>query len=623
MPGLMLILAAVVILLMIMPFRMFSQRLSAKELQNYLNKPESISEIRLDMNAETPTGGVQLRLSDGSSVRASVPDINAVAQELDEKGLDYTVGDVSGGGLIDILPTILTVVMFFFLFSMLMGNMRGGGAGGMNSRMMNFGKSRAKLVTDNKVNFGSVAGLLEEKEELQEVVEFLKNPMKFRDMGARIPKGIILVGTPGTGKTLLAKAVAGEAGVPFYSISGSDFVEMYVGVGAARVRDLFEEAKKNAPCIVFIDEIDAVARRRGTGLGGSHDEREQTLNQMLVEMDGFEDNQGIIVMAVTNRVDILDPAIMRPGRFDRKVTVGRPDVKAREQILKLHAENKKIGADVSLQKLAQTTAGFTGADLENLLNEAAIQATVTGHGEIKQEDIDFAFIKLGIGTEKRSKVISDRDKRITAYHETGHAILFHLLKDVGPVHIISIIPTGEGAAGYTMPLPDREDSFVTKGQLKHMMMAAMGGRIAEELVCDDITTGASQDIKQVTKIARAMVMQYGMSEKIGMINYDDNGDDVFLGYDIAHSKSYGDAMLSAIDQEVKRLVDECYQAAKEIILAHRDVLEKSCELLLKKERLTGDEFRMLFPVGEQGSPDPMDVPVQKAGTADENKEIEK
>lgn len=594
----MLILAAVMILLMMMPFRMFSQRLSAKELQNYLDRPDTIAEIHLDMNAETPTGGVQLRLSDGSSVRAAVPDIKAVAQQLDEKGLDYTVGDVSGGGLIDILPTILTLVMFFFLFSMMLGNMRGG-AGGMNNRMMNFGKSRAKLVTDNQVNFGSVAGLSEEKEELREVVEFLKEPVKFRDMGARIPKGIILVGTPGTGKTLLAKAVAGEAGVPFYSISGSDFVEMYVGVGAARVRDLFEEAKKNAPCIVFIDEIDAVARRRGTGLGGSHDEREQTLNQMLVEMDGFADNQGIIVMAATNRVDILDPAIMRPGRFDRKVTVGRPDVKAREQILQLHAKNKKIGAGVELAKLAQTTAGFTGADLENLLNEAAIQATVTGHVEILQEDIDFAFIKLGIGTEKRSKVISERDKKITAYHETGHAILFHLLKDVGPVHIISIIPTGEGAAGYTMPLPDHDDSFVTKGQLKHMMMAAMGGRIAEELVCDDITTGASQDIKQVTKIARAMVMQYGMSDKVGMINYDDNGDDVFLGYDIAHSKSYGDEMLSTIDNEVKRLVDECYAAAKDIILAHRDVLEKSCELLLQKEKLTGDEFRALFPGNEQ------------------------
>ncbi|MDO4266167.1 MAG: ATP-dependent zinc metalloprotease FtsH [Eubacteriales bacterium] len=593
-PGLLLFLAAAMIILLIMPFRMFSQRLSASELKAVLEAPSSIVETYVEMNAETPTGAVQFKLSDGSTVRAAVPDVGAVTDELDAKGIDYTVGDVAGGGFLEILPTILTVVMFFFLFSMMLGNMRGGGAGGMNSRMMNFGKSRAKLVTDNKIKFDNVAGLTEEKEELQEVVEFLKEPQKFREMGARIPKGIILVGTPGTGKTLLAKAVAGEAGVPFYSISGSDFVEMYVGVGAARVRDLFEEAKKNAPCIVFIDEIDAVARRRGAGLGGSHDEREQTLNQMLVEMDGFAENEGIIVMAATNRVDILDPAIMRPGRFDRKVTVGRPDVQAREEILKLHARNKKLGSEVNLHRLAQTTAGFTGADLENLLNEAAIAAAVAGRAEIGASDVEFAFIKLGIGTEKKSKVISERDKKITAYHETGHAILFHLLKDVGPVHIISIIPTGEGAAGYTMPLPDSDDAFITKTQLKHMMMAAMGGRIAEELVCDDITTGASQDIKQVTKIARAMVMQYGMSDKIGMINYDDNGDDVFLGYDIAHEKKYGDEMLSTIDREVKLLVDNCYRDAKELILAHKDVLEKSCALLLEKEKLSGDEFKALF-----------------------------
>ena len=439
-----------------------------------------------------------------------------------------------------------------------------------------------------------VAGMVEEKNELKEVVEFLKSPQRFRDMGARIPKGIILVGAPGTGKTLLAKAVAGEARVPFYSISGSDFVEMYVGVGAARVRDMFEEAKKNSPCIIFIDEIDAVARRRGTGLGGSHDEREQTLNQMLVEMDGFSQNQGIIVMAATNRVDILDPAIMRPGRFDRKITVSRPDVAAREAILQLHAKNKRLDDDVNLKRVAQTTAGYTGADLENLLNEAAIEATMDDCPVISQRHIDDAFIKTGIGKEKRSKVISDRDKKITAYHESGHAILFHLLEDVGPVHIISIIPTGEGAAGYTMPLPDKDDSFITKGQLKHMMMAAMGGRIAEELVCDDITTGASQDIKQVTKIARSMVMQYGMSDRIGMINYDDNGDDVFLGYDIAHSKTYSNEMLSLIDNEVQALVDECYAAAKAMILEHKDVLEKSCELLIEKEKLTGEEFAALF-----------------------------
>ena len=596
-PGLLLFLAAAMMILMLMPFRIFSQRLSAGELRSILNEPSVIAETWVEMNAETPTGSVQFKLTDGSSVRASVPDIREITEILDEKNIEYTVGDVAGGGILDILPTILMIVMVFFLFSMMMGS-RGAG-GGMNARMMNFGKSRAKLVTDNAITFQNVAGLEEEKEELREVVEFLKEPARFREMGARIPKGMILVGSPGTGKTLLAKAVAGEAGVLFYSISGSDFVEMYVGVGAARVRDLFEEAKKNAPCIVFIDEIDAVARRRGTGLGGSHDEREQTLNQMLVEMDGFADNAGIIVMAATNRVDILDPAIMRPGRFDRKVTVGKPDVRAREEILTLHARNKKLAEDVDLHRVAQTTAGFTGADLENLMNEAAIAATVAKREEISRADIDFAFIKLGIGTEKRSKLISERDRRITAYHETGHAILFHLLKDVGPVHIISIIPTGEGAAGYTMPLPDREDQFVTRNQLRHMMMAAMGGRIAEELVCDDITTGASQDIKQVTKIARAMVMQYGMSDKIGMINYDDNGDDVFLGYDIAHAKNYGDAMLSSIDNEVKRLVDECYEKARDIVLAHREVLEKSCALLLEKERLTGDEFRALFPAEEQ------------------------
>ena len=593
-PGLFFLLAAALILLTIMPFRMFSQRLTAGELQSVLDNPAMIAEAYVEMNPQTPTGNIELELTDGKNVRASVPDVKDLTGKLEEMGIDYTVGDVSGGSLWELLPTVLTVCMFFFLFSFLLNNLRNSAGGGMNARMMNFGKSRARLVTDNQINFSNVAGLQEEKEELQEVVEFLREPMRFRTMGARIPKGIILVGTPGTGKTLLAKAVAGEAGVPFYSISGSDFVEMYVGVGAARVRDLFEEAKKNAPCIVFIDEIDAVARRRGTGLGGSHDEREQTLNQMLVEMDGFADNEGIIVMAATNRVDILDPAIMRPGRFDRKVTVGRPDVKAREEILKLHARNKRLSEDVDLARLAQTTSGFTGADLENLLNEAAIAAAVAGRDAITQGDVEFAFIKLGIGTEKRSKVISERDKRITAYHETGHAILFHLLKDVGPVHIISIIPTGEGAAGYTMPLPDREDSFVTKKQLKHMMMAAMGGRIAEELVCDDITTGASQDIRQVTKIARAMVMQYGMSEKVGMINYDENGDDVFLGYDIAHSRSYGDEMLSTIDKEIKRLVDECYAAAKEMILAHKDVLEKSCQLLLEKEKISGEEFEALF-----------------------------
>ena len=589
------ILIAVMLVLLAMPFEMFSQKISNDSLRNYLSKPENISEININQNAEVPTGSVTIVLNNNDSVRAFVPDVNELSQTLDEAGIDYYMNDVSQGGqiLAIVLPVILSVGIVGFIIVML--NMRAAGQNsGMNARMMNFSKSRARLSVDNKLTFKNVSGLYEEKEGLGEVVEFLKNPMKFRDMGARIPKGIILVGVPGTGKTLLAKAVAGEADVPFYSISGSDFVEMYVGVGAARVRDLFAEAKANAPCIVFIDEIDAVARRRGTGLGGSHDEREQTLNQLLVEMDGFTPNQGIIVMAATNRADILDPAILRPGRFDRKVTVGKPDVKARKEILELHAKNKPLSEDVDLLKIAQTTAGFTGADLENLLNEAAIEAAAHNKEKIGRDDIDSAFIKTGIGTEKKSKVISDRDKRITAYHETGHAILFHELEDVGPVHMISIIPTGEGAAGYTMPLPDKDDMMVTKGQLKHMMMAAMGGRIAEELVCDDITTGASQDIRQVTKIARAMVMQYGMSERIGMINYDDNGDDVFLGYDIAHSRSYGDEILSLIDEEVKSLVDECYEKAKEIILAHRDVLEKSCELLIERERLTGDEFNKLF-----------------------------
>ena len=589
------ILIVVMLMLLALPFEIFSNKISNDALINYISNPENISEVNISQNAEVPTGSVTIVFDNNDTAKAYVPDVNELTDLLEEKGIDYYMDDVSRAGeMLNILvPVLISVALVIFFIVML--NMRAAGqSGGMNARMMNFSKSRARLSVDNKLSFKNVSGLYEEKEELAEVVEFLKNPLKFRDMGARIPKGIILVGVPGTGKTLLAKAVAGEANVPFYSISGSDFVEMYVGVGAARVRDLFAEAKANSPCIIFIDEIDAVARRRGTGLGGSHDEREQTLNQLLVEMDGFTPNQGIIVMAATNRADILDPAILRPGRFDRKVTVGRPDVKARKEILELHAKNKPLSDDVDLMRIAQTTAGFTGADLENLLNEAAIEAAAKNKEKIERADIDSAFIKTGIGTEKKSKVISDRDKRITAYHETGHAILFHELEDVGPVHMISIIPTGEGAAGYTMPLPDKDDMMVTKGQLKHMMMAAMGGRIAEELVCDDITTGASQDIRQVTKIARAMVMQYGMSDKIGMINYDDNADDVFLGYDIAHSRSYGDEILKLIDDEIRRLVDECYEKAKEIIMAHRDVLEKSCELLLEKERLTGEEFNKLF-----------------------------
>lgn len=603
-PWMLFVLLAGALILLAIPFRVFSQRLSAKQLEELLRTgADQIVEVHIDPSDANTAGEVMLTLSDNKNYKATVTNIDKLTERLDKLSVDYTIGELPGTGAASWLPTAISIIMLLFFVFMFL-SMRAGG-GGMNARLMNFSKSRAKLSTENKLNFSNVAGLKEEKEELQEVVEFLKAPLRFRDMGARIPKGIILVGSPGTGKTLLAKAVAGEAGVPFYSISGSDFVEMYVGVGAARVRDLFEEAKKNSPCIIFIDEIDAVARRRGTGLGGSHDEREQTLNQMLVEMDGFDENQGIIVMAATNRVDILDPAIMRPGRFDRKVVVGKPDVAAREQILKLHGKNKHFAPDVDLKRVAKTTSGFTGADLENLLNEAAIAAAMEHREEITQADIDNAFIKEGIGTEKRSKVISERDKRITAYHETGHAILFHLLKDVGPVHMISIIPTGEGAAGYTMPLPDSEDMFITRGQLLHMMMAAMGGRIAEELVCDDITTGASQDIKQVTNIARAMVMQYGMSSRIGMINYDDNGDDVFLGYDIAHSKTYGDEMLSEIDREVKRIVDTCYQKAREIIVAHKDVLEKSCVLLLEKEKLTGEEFAALFAetTGASGAAD--------------------
>ena len=585
------ILVAVMALCYLLPMRNSTQRLTSTGYTNTMSEPDRIKNVVITPSATNELAEASFTYMDDSTAVVTVTNIDDFTKELDDENVPYVVGSISRVSIWDYLPTIISIGFCIFLFFMMFSAR---GQGGMNAKMMDFGKSKARLAMETHVSFEDVAGMKEEKEELTEIVEFLKEPQKFRDNGARIPKGVILVGTPGTGKTLLAKAVAGEAGVPFYSISGSDFVEMYVGVGAARVRDMFEEAKKNSPCIVFIDEIDAVARRRGTGLGGSHDEREQTLNQLLVEMDGFAENQGIIVMAATNRVDILDPAIMRPGRFDRKVTVSKPDVGAREQILKVHIRNKRIAEDVDIKKVAQTTAGYTGADLENLLNEAAIKSAIDGRGVISQKDIDDAFIKTGIGKEKRSKIISEKDKRITAYHESGHAILFHELSDVGPVHMISIIPTGEGAAGYTMPLPDKDEMFITKGQLKHMMMAAMGGRIAEELVLDDVTTGASQDIKQVTKIARAMVMQYGMSDRIGMINYDDNGDDVFLGYDIAHSKNYGDNMLSLIDNEVKQLVDECYNEAKAIILSHRDVLEKSCELLIEKERLTGEEFDALF-----------------------------
>ena len=544
-------------------------------------------------NEATPTGRVELYYGGGGTSSVYVSDVTEIEEELKARDIDYRLFDVPQENYVlsIFLPIVLSAVIIMVLFNFM--NMRAA-SGGSNAKMMNFGKSRARMTRDNKVNFEMVAGLDEEKEELAEVVDFLKNPRKYTNLGARIPKGLLLEGPPGTGKTLLAKAVAGEASVPFFSISGSDFVEMFVGVGASRVRDLFENAKKNSPCIVFIDEIDAVARRRGTGMGGGHDEREQTLNQMLVEMDGFGINEGIIVMAATNRVDILDPAILRPGRFDRKVVVGRPDVKGREEILKVHSKEKPLGDDVDLHRVAQTTAGFTGADLENLMNEAAILAAKDERTFIRQSDIDRAFIKVGIGAEKKSKVVSDKDKRITAYHETGHAILFHLLEEVGPVHTVSIIPTGNGAGGYTMPLPERDDLYITKKRMLQTIMVSLGGRIAEELIFDDITAGASQDIKQATAIARAMVTQYGMSEKVGMIDYGNEGDEVFIGRDLAHTKSYGESVATVIDSEIKRIIDECYEKAKEIIAEHTDFLHACSKLLIEKEKIGQAEFEALF-----------------------------
>ena len=544
-------------------------------------------------NEATPTGRVELYYGGGGTSSVYVSDVTEIEEELKARDIDYRLFDVPQENYVlsIFLPIVLSAVIIMVLFNFM--NMRAA-SGGSNAKMMNFGKSRARMTRDNKVNFEMVAGLDEEKEELAEVVDFLKNPRKYTNLGARIPKGLLLEGPPGTGKTLLAKAVAGEASLPFFSISGSDFVEMFVGVGASRVRDLFENAKKNSPCIVFIDEIDAVARRRGTGMGGGHDEREQTLNQMLVEMDGFGINEGIIVMAATNRVDILDPAILRPGRFDRKVVVGRPDVKGREEILKVHSKEKPLGDDVDLHRVAQTTAGFTGADLENLMNEAAILAAKDERTFIRQSDIDRAFIKVGIGAEKKSKVVSDKDKRITAYHETGHAILFHLLEEVGPVHTVSIIPTGNGAGGYTMPLPERDDLYITKKKMLQTIMVSLGGRIAEELIFDDITAGASQDIKQATAIARAMVTQYGMSEKVGMIDYGNEGDEVFIGRDLAHTKSYGESVATVIDSEIKRIIDECYEKAKEIIAEHTDFLHACSKLLIEKEKIGQAEFEALF-----------------------------
>ena len=551
------------------------------------------ADVSIHQNPQTPTGEVVLTLLDGQVKRLYVSDVKDAQKLLEAHDMAYTTMDVPQENYLVtiILPFMLSIVVVVIII-MVMN--RSAGGGGANARMMNFGKSRARMSRDSKVNFSNVAGLVEEKEELEEVLDFLKNPQKYTSVGARIPKGLLLVGPPGTGKTLLAKAVAGEAGVPFFSISGSDFVEMFVGVGASRVRDLFEEAKKNSPCIVFIDEIDAVARRRGTGMGGGHDEREQTLNQLLVEMDGFGVNEGIIVMAATNRVDILDPAILRPGRFDRKVAVGRPDVKGREEILKVHSKEKPLSEDVDLHRVAQTTSGFTGADLENLMNEAAIISARDNRRFIKQSDIDRAFVKVGIGAEKRSKVISEKDKKITAYHEAGHAILFHVLPDVGPVHTVSIIPTGIGAAGYTMPLPEKDEMFNTKGRMMQNIMVDLGGRIAEELIFDDITTGASQDIKQATQIARAMVTQYGMSEKVGMIQYGGDENEVFIGRDLAHTKSYGNEVADTIDSEVKRIIDECYQKARDIIRQYDYVLHACADLLIEKEKISQSEFEALF-----------------------------
>ena len=553
----------------------------------------NVSEVVVQPNGEAPTGYLEIQMKNGVSHKLYATDITELETLVREYGFDPVVNDIERENwfLTYMLPMLVVLAVGTFLFMMMNAQQAGGG----NGKMMNFGKSRAKMTLgDKSVTFAQVAGLKEEKEELEEIVDFLKEPGKYTGVGARIPKGVLLEGPPGTGKTLLAKAVAGEAGVPFFSISGSDFVEMFVGVGASRVRDLFEEAKHNAPCIVFIDEIDAVARRRGTGMGGGHDEREQTLNQLLVEMDGFGVNEGIIVMAATNRVDILDPAILRPGRFDRKVAVGTPDVGGREEILKVHAKNKPLGDDVNLQQLAQTTAGFTGADLENLLNEAAIIAAKENRSFIANKDVKRAFIKVGIGAEKKSRIISDKEKKITAYHEAGHAILFHVLPDVGPVYSVSIIPTGVGAAGYTMPLPEKDEMFATKSRMLQDIMVSLGGRIAEEIIFGDITTGASSDIKKATKTARRMVTRYGMSDNIGVICYDDDDDEVFIGKDLAHAKAHSEEISGEIDKEVKRIIDDCYTKAKDIIMQHEKVLHSCATLLLEKEKINREEFEALF-----------------------------
>ena len=571
-----------------------------KQLEQAL-EDNKVVDATIQQNREVPTGAVIVDTTDSGQRKVYVTDVNEAISLLNKYDIDVTTQDVPGDNvfLTTLLPVLLTGALVIFLIMMMNRQMSAGGGG--NAKMMNFGKSRARMSSpdDNKkVTFDKVAGLQEEKEDLVEVVDFLKSPQKYTKVGARIPKGVLLVGPPGTGKTLLAKAVAGEAGVPFFSISGSDFVEMFVGVGASRVRDLFEEGKRHAPCIIFIDEIDAVARQRGTGMGGGHDEREQTLNQLLVEMDGFGVNEGIIVMAATNRVDILDPAILRPGRFDRKVAVGRPDVKGREEILRVHAKDKPLGEDVDLAQIARTTAGFTGADLENLLNEAAIEAARQGRGFILQSDIKGAFIKVGIGAEKKSKVISEKEKRITAYHESGHAILFHVLPDMDPVYTISIIPTGMGAAGYTMPLPDNDEMFNTKGQMLQDITTLLGGRVAEEIIFGDITTGASNDIKRATATARSMVMKYGMSDRLGLISYGDDDDEVFIGRDLAHTRSYSEDVAKGIEEEIRRIIGECHDQAKKIILEHEDVLHRCAKLLLEKEKVHRDEFEALFTTEE-------------------------
>ena len=589
------------ILMIILLVATFRDRLEASQTWNYRQFEEALEEeevvkVAVTQNKEVPTGVLRVTIDSGEVKIVNVSDVKEAQQLLDSyPDVELEVSDVVQESvfLTAILPVLLMGLILVFFFTMMNRQ-----AGGSNAKMMNFGKSRAKMLSPDakRLTFKDVAGLKEEKEDLEEIVSFLKEPSKFIQVGARIPKGVILVGPPGTGKTLLAKAIAGEAGVPFFSISGSDFVEMFVGVGASRVRDLFEEAKKHQPCIVFIDEIDAVARRRGTGMGGGHDEREQTLNQLLVEMDGFGVNEGIIVMAATNRVDILDPAILRPGRFDRQVAVDRPDVRGREEILQVHSKGKPLADDVNLEEVARTTAGFTGADLENLMNEAAILAAKEQRAYIKQADINRAFVKVGIGAEKKSRVISEKEKRITAYHEAGHAILFHLLPDVGPVHTISIIPTGRGAAGYTMPLPERDEMFNTKGKMMQHIIVSLGGRVAEELVIGDVTTGASQDIKQATNIAKAMVTKFGMSEKVGLINYDSEDDEVFIGRDLAHTRAYGEGVATLIDQEVKRIIDEAHEKARAMVSEHENVLHECAKLLIQKEKIGREEFEALFSV---------------------------